>query len=159
MAKRIVIIGAGPAGVFVANGLADIAAKGSVEITILERKDHLDLCLGQPRCMVNAAFADEALPTHDRVLHGSKKPRVIAIAGITSVSSGEVAYTTRAGGAEAIKADAVVIATGSTYKGKYIKNNDGLSKQEWLGRVSEWRAAAAKANHIVVIGTCDGCQK
>ena len=154
MAKRVVIIGAGPAGTFVANGLADSAAKGSVEVTILERKDHLDICLGQPRSLVNASYAEEVLPSHDRVLHGSKKPRVIKIADVAAVSGAGVSYTTGNGGAEKIKADAVVIATGTNYKGSYIKNNDGVSKQEWVNRMSEWRAAAAKANHLVVIGGC-----
>jgi NADH dehydrogenase FAD-containing subunit len=152
MAKRVVIIGAGPTGVTVANGLAPSAEKGSVEITILTRSDHLDVCLGQPRALVNPAFAEEALPTLDRVLHGSKKPRVVAVADITAVGGGGVSYTTRDGGSETVTADAIVIATGSRYKGKYIKNNDGLPKQEWTKRMDEWRAAAAKAKHIVVVG-------
>jgi len=147
-----VIIGGGPTGLTVANDLAPHAAKGSVEITILTRSDHLDICLGQPRALVNPAFAQEALPTLDSVLQGSKKPRVVTVADITAVGGGGVSYTTPKGGSETVQADAIVIATGSRYRGKYIKNNDGLPKQEWTKRMAEWRAAAAKSKHVVVIG-------
>jgi hypothetical protein len=41
---------------------------------------------------------------------------------------------------------------GSTYKGTYIKNNDGLFRAAWLKKLAEWRAAAGKANHILIIG-------
>jgi 2-polyprenyl-6-methoxyphenol hydroxylase-like FAD-dependent oxidoreductase len=44
MPKRIVILGCGPGGVTVANGLQDAATRGNVRVTILEKKDHVDLC-------------------------------------------------------------------------------------------------------------------
>ena len=59
--KRIVIIGCGPGGLTVANGLSKSAAVGKVEVTILEKKDHVDLCIPHPRSMVNSAFAQEVL--------------------------------------------------------------------------------------------------
>jgi 2-polyprenyl-6-methoxyphenol hydroxylase-like FAD-dependent oxidoreductase len=59
--KRIVIIGCGPGGCMVANGLSKSAATGKAEVTILEKKDHVDLCIPHPRSMVNAAFAQEVL--------------------------------------------------------------------------------------------------
>jgi len=45
----------------VANGLSKSAAAGKAEVTILEKKDHVDLCIPHPRSMVNAAFAQEVL--------------------------------------------------------------------------------------------------
>ncbi len=59
--KRIVIIGCGPGGLTVANGLSKSAAIGRVEVTVLEKKDHVDLCIPHPRSMVNSAFAQEVL--------------------------------------------------------------------------------------------------
>ena len=59
--KRIIIIGCGPGGCTVANGLSKSAAAGKAEVTILEKKDHVDLCIPHPRSMVNAAFAQEVL--------------------------------------------------------------------------------------------------
>ena len=45
MSKRVIIIGGGPAGLFAANGLRDLAARGAVEVVILEKKDHADLVI------------------------------------------------------------------------------------------------------------------
>ena len=44
-----------------ADGLSKSAAAGKAEVTIIEKKDHVDLCIPHPRSMVNSAFAQEAL--------------------------------------------------------------------------------------------------
>lgn len=138
MSKRIIIIGGGPAGQSAANGLSDLAAKGAVEVVILDKKDHADLVIGQPRALVNGAFADEALLPFDRVLHGPKKPRVIVVAAVTGLQDGAVSFTRHDGRSETLPADAIVVATGSSHRGKFMKNSDGLSKQLWLQRLSAW---------------------
>jgi NADH dehydrogenase FAD-containing subunit len=152
MAKRVVIIGAGPGGMRVADGLSGALAKGAVEVTILEKKDHFDLCVGAPRALVNPAFADEVLLPHDRILKGQKKPSVVAVAGVTAIGAGSVSCVMPGGQSQEVPADVIVIATGSSYKGGYLKNNDGLSKQAWVEKMAQWRAAAAKAKHILIIG-------
>ena len=46
----------------------------------------------------------------------------------------------------------IVVATGSSGRGKYLKNSEGLPKQVWLQRLSAWRAAAGNAKHVLVVG-------
>jgi NADH dehydrogenase FAD-containing subunit len=154
MVKRVVIIGGGPAGLHVADGLRNAAAKGSVEVIVIERKDHFDVCVGAPRCLVNGAYAEEVLISHDRVLNGQVKQNIVAVTAVTAISpqTGMVSCTKPGGHREDISADAIVIATGSSYRGKYVKNNDGLVKQDWLKRMAEWRTAASKAKHILLLG-------
>lgn len=150
--KRVVIIGGGPAGMRVADGLSGALANGSVEVTILEKKDHFDIHCGNPRALVNAAYADEVLLPFDRLMKGQKKPSVVAVADVTALGAGSVSCVTPGGQTKELPADAIVIATGSSYKGSYMKNNGGLSKQAWLQKMAEWRAAAAKAKHILIVG-------
>jgi NADH dehydrogenase FAD-containing subunit len=150
--KRVVIIGGGPAGMGVSNGLSGASAKGSVEVTILERKDHFDIICGTPRALVNASYADEVLLPLDRMMKGQKKPSVVAVKDITAIGEGSVSYVTPGGQTQELRADAIVIATGTSYKGSFMKNNGGLSKQAWLQKMAEWRAAAAKARHILIVG-------
>jgi len=152
MSKRVIIIGGGPAGLSAANGLSDLAAKGAVEVVILDKKDHADLVIGQPRALVNPAFADEALLPFDRVLHGPQKPRVIVVAAVTGLHDGAVSFTRHDGRSETLPADANVVATGSSHRGRFMKNSDGLPKQAWLQRLSEWRTAAGNAKHVLVVG-------
>lgn len=160
MAKRIVIIGGGPAGLITANGLHDAAARGQVEVVILEKKDHADLVIGQPRSLVNGAFAHEALLPYDHALQGKKKPRVVAVAEVTALHRGTVSYMTRAGRSETLSADAIVVATGTSHRGKYLKNNEGLPKQAWLQKLSAWSvcfqnlaAALLPAYHSLIAST------
>jgi pyruvate/2-oxoglutarate dehydrogenase complex dihydrolipoamide dehydrogenase (E3) component len=102
---------------------------------------------------VNPAFADESLLPHDRLLKGQKKPSVVAVAGVTAIGAGSVSCMLPGGGTQEVPADVIVIATGSSYKGSpYLKNNDGLSKEAWVQKMAQWRAAAAKAKHILIVG-------
>ena len=89
---------------------------------------------------------------HERAILGSVQPRFIAVADITSLTANGVVYTSKSGATETITADALVIATGSSYKGAYVKNDDGLQKLEWLEKLAEWRTAAAKAKHVLIVG-------
>ena len=152
--KQIVIIGCGPAGLVVANGLAGASAARKVQVTFLEKKDHVDLCVPQPRSLVNGPFASETLMVHDRALAGAGKlkPKLVNVADILSVGDGSIAFTTRDGQQATLRADAIVIATGSSYKGEFIKNNAGLLKDEWLQKMATFREAAGRARHILIIG-------
>ena len=151
MSKQVVIIGCGPAGVAVANGLAKQADAGKVQVTILEKKDHVDLCTPHPRSMVNEKFADEVLLKHDRAVFG-KARQIVNVKQVKSIVEGEVSCTTSGGEVQKFPADAIVIATGSSYKGEYIKNDEGLHKDAWLQKLSKWRAAAGRAKHILIVG-------
>ena len=119
----------------VANGLKDAAAAGTCHLTILEKKDHVDLCTPHSRSMVNEVFADEVLLKHERALLGSAKPEVIYVKSIVEVLQGKILYTTPGGKNASLPADAIVVATGTSYKGAYIKNDDGLHKGEWLQKL------------------------
>jgi len=101
--------------------------------------------------MVNASFADEVLLTHDAALKAQTKPKVVQVTGVTSINEGSVSVTTK-NGPQTINADTIVIATGSAYKGAYVKNDDGLDKKEWLEKIGSWRKAAANSKHILIIG-------
>ena len=50
-------------------------------------------------------------------------------------------------------------ATGSSYKGAYVKNDHGLQELEWLEKLAEWRTAAAKAqNDLIISGGVTGTE-
>jgi len=102
--------------------------------------------------MVNGAFADEVLLTHDRCLLGATRPEVICVKDIAELREGEVRFIAATGEDATVPADAIVVATGTSYKGEFIKNDHGLHKQAWLQKLSTWREAAGKARHILVVG-------
>mmetsp|Transcript_69377 Transcript_69377/g.112601 ORF Transcript_69377/g.112601 Transcript_69377/m.112601 type:complete len:400 (-) Transcript_69377:68-1267(-) len=151
-AKHVVIIGCGPAGLNVANELAGVSNAGKVQITIIDKKDHVDMCVPHPRSMVNAVFADEVLVMHGTAFKATTQPKVVQVSEVTSVGDGAVTVRAKGGVPQTINADAIVIATGSSYGGAYIKNDDGLDKSAWLQKIGSWRQAAANSKHILIIG-------
>lgn len=99
----------------------------------------------------------KVLLTHDRALFFRDRPavdrtRLVNVKEISAISDGVVKYTTRDGESQEDPADAIVVATGTSYKGLYVKNNDGLFRNDWLKKLAEWRAAAGNAKHILIIG-------
>ena len=81
------------------------------------------------------------LLTHDRALFfrdrtAVDRTRLVNVKQITAISDGVVKYITRDGESQEDEADAIVVATGSSYEGTYIKNNDGLFRTIWLKKLA-----------------------
>jgi len=113
--------------------------------------DHFDIVVGNPRAAVNGAYADEAVKMYKDVL-----PANVEFIQIREVSTlgkgGPVTYVTRAGETCTLQPEVLVIATGSSYKGGLMKNNDCLDKAEWLAKLQKFRASCARSQHIMVVG-------
>eukprot|EP00961_Rhodomonas_salina_P264791 3578997-Rhodomonas_salina.1 len=145
--KTLVVIGAGNAGVSLVNELADVP---NLKVVVLELKDHFDMTIGNPRAISNEAYASEVLWEWDKVLNGS--PEVVQVQQVQEISDGGVRVVLANKQTSQIKADGVVVATGSKYNSSWMKNNEGLNKDEWLAKMTQLRAAIANAKHVMVIG-------
>jgi len=146
--KHVIIVGMGPAG---HNLCRALASDRNIKVTVLERKDHLDFCVGTPRAAVNKAFADESCLMHNTTL--PQGINLIKVKEVTQVAKGGlITYTTFEGQTVSVQGDAVVVATGSRYNGSFMKNNNGVDKAAWLQVMDKFKTTVAASQHVVCIG-------
>jgi pyruvate/2-oxoglutarate dehydrogenase complex dihydrolipoamide dehydrogenase (E3) component len=147
MVKSLVIIGAGNAGLALVNAFHNFK---DLDVTIIERKDHFDMVMQQPRSLVNDAFARESLWNIRDAVNSNAK--IVQARDVLAIENGEVKIGLHDGSTKTLSAQAVVIATGSSYKSQFLKNNDGLNKDQWVAKIAQWRSALVRSKHVMIIG-------
>jgi NADH dehydrogenase FAD-containing subunit len=102
MMKRVIIVGGGYAGANLARALDKVA-----EVCVVEARDHFVHNVAAIRSVVDPSLLPQIVIPYDRLLRRGRVRQGL----VTSVSDGGV---TLANG-ETIEADAVIVATGSSY--------------------------------------------
>lgn len=161
---RIVIIGAGPAGLMLAVSLASsLTPSDNVEVVVLERSAYLYHTDGTPRAFTTASFMPKLfIPLTNAIPKAAssfvKIVRAVALK-ISAESRNEVVYR-RIGNDDkevlgqdvTLAFDYLVIATGSSYSTPIKQPANAYSRVATEAQLTEVREQIEKAQRILVIG-------
>lgn len=161
---RIVIIGAGPAGLMLAVSLASsLTPSDNVEVVVLERSAYLYHTDGTPRAFTTASFMPKLfIPLTNAIPKAAssfvKIVRAVALK-ISTEPRNEVVYR-RIGNDDkevlgqdvTLAFDYLVIATGSSYSTPIKQPANAYSRAATEAQITEVREQIEKARRILVIG-------
>jgi NADH dehydrogenase FAD-containing subunit len=137
MAKRVVIVGGGYAGVTLAKAL-----DGPLDVIVVERKDRFYHNVGAMRGYADPAWFEKLLFPYDKLL---RRGRVVQDE-VATVTEGGVRLT--AGGT--LEADVVVVATGSRYRLPF--KNEFTDGERFLAEARALSAELADADTVTIAG-------
>uniref|UniRef100_A0A0G4G9X2 FAD/NAD(P)-binding domain-containing protein n=1 Tax=Chromera velia CCMP2878 TaxID=1169474 RepID=A0A0G4G9X2_9ALVE len=149
----VVIIGGGPAGLSAAKSLEGL--KGVKKVTLLDKKDHFDPVISQPRRLVEPSFADATLVKWEDMMTPSSA-EVKVVKEVEAVSPGSVKFVLASSGeSETLSADVIVVATGSSSRSEFVKNNEGKPLETYLGFFRDFSEKLKVSKGVVVVGGND----
>jgi NADH dehydrogenase FAD-containing subunit len=137
--KRIVVIGGGYAGTALARGLDK-----SADVVLVEPRDRFVHNVAAIRAVADPSIFDRAAFAYDRLLHRGRviRERATAVTGTSvTLSNGDV-----------LEADAVVVATGSTYAKPFKPATDNTDDMRVAIDEAHQRVRAAESIAIVGAG-------
>jgi len=143
--KKIVIIGAGPGGINVAQKLDD----SKFDLTVIERQSKFFYNIASPRGSVEPAIVDKLFIPFENALKNGK----IIHAEVKEIGKDSVVATKLDGSSEqlTIGYDYLVIATGSSYSFP-IKVQYNIPENESKNQLREISAKIKEAKSILIIG-------
>lgn len=160
---RIVIIGAGPAGINCAQTLAkQLTPADNTEVVVLEKSKFFFHAIGTPRAFTDASFTSKLFIPYDHAIPQAAATYVKilrAVATQVTVGPNAVHYKKitdqdqeEEGEAESIAFDYLVIATGSTYTVPIKQDPKSYSRADAEAKLQEVREQIAKAGKILIVG-------
>lgn len=159
---RIVIVGAGPAGINLAQGLAkQLTAADNTQVLVLEKSKFFYHAVGVPRAYVEPGFAPKLFVPYDNVIPKEASSFVkIQRAVVTRIvpDTNEVQYIdigpddSETGPVKSVRFDYLVLATGSTYISPVNQPKDSLKRSDTEAKLLEVSQEIAKASKILVVG-------
>ncbi|GAB9474823.1 Pyridine nucleotide-disulfide oxidoreductase [Globisporangium polare] len=160
---RIVIVGAGPAGINCAQKLAaQLSPHDDVEVVVLERSKFFFHAVGTPRAYTTASFTDKLFIPYDHAIPkaASQFVKILrAVATKVSVAPNEVTYRKvrdeddkEESDEHALAFDYLVIATGSSYTVPIKQDPRTNSRADTEVKLAEVREQIARAEKILVVG-------
>jgi len=152
---RVLVLGAGSAGCLVARGCSKLDGVGSV--TLVDRKDHLDVAVGAPRALVEPEFGARATPLLSEVFpEQGGKVTVVRVRDIVAAQAGGATVLSHSDGAETVLDgfDVVVVATGSTYGCRFTRNETLVDRAALVASYKEMAAHLAREDvgGVLVVG-------
>ena len=156
---KVLVLGAGSAGCVVARECEKLQGVGSV--TLVDRKDHLDVSVGAPRALVDPEFGARATPLLAEVFPAGSKVEIVQVRDIVAARAGGATVVRASDGAEAVLSgfDVVVVATGSKYGCRFVRNDAASSGgcADRAGLMAQYRAFAAHvardgAGGVLIVG-------
>jgi len=160
---RIVIVGAGPAGVNCAQALAkQLTPQDDVEVLVLERSKFFFHAVGTPRAYTDASFAKKLFIPYDHAIPAAAAPFVKilrATATKVSVEPNEVSFRKvrdeddqEESEEHTLAFDYLIIATGSTYTVPIKQDPRTNSRADTEAKLTEVHEKIASADRILVVG-------
>uniref|UniRef100_K3WRA6 FAD/NAD(P)-binding domain-containing protein n=1 Tax=Globisporangium ultimum (strain ATCC 200006 / CBS 805.95 / DAOM BR144) TaxID=431595 RepID=K3WRA6_GLOUD len=159
---RIVIIGAGPAGINCAQTLARaLTPADNAEVVVLEKSKFFYHAVGTPRAYTDASFAPKLFIPYDQAIPASAASFVKivrAVATSVSVAPNTVSYQKindddqEEGDVQSVEYDYLVIATGSTYTVPIKQDPRSLKRADTELKLQEVHQQIAKADSILIVG-------
>ncbi|KAF1319595.1 Pyridine nucleotide-disulfide oxidoreductase, partial [Globisporangium splendens] len=159
---RIVIIGAGPAGINCAQTLAkQLTPADAVEVVVLEKSKFFYHAVGTPRAYTDASFSPKLFIPYDHAIPASAASFVKivrAVATGVTVAPNTVSYQRindddqEEGDAQSIEYDYLIIATGSTYTVPIKQDPHSLKRADTELKLQEVREHIARADSILIVG-------
>lgn len=160
--QRIVIIGAGSAGIAVANTLtASLSTADNVEVVVLEKSAYFYHTYGTPRAYVDESYMPKLFVPYDNAIpkHARSFARIVrASATKVSVSPRQVSYHAiseddrEALDDTVLPFDYLVIATGSGYATPLKEALSVHSRADTETAVTQVRREVASASRILIVG-------
>lgn len=160
---RIVIVGAGPAGLAAAQTLAgELTAADDTEVLVLEKSKYYYHAIGVPRAFVDAAFTNKLFIPYDNAIPKAARDFVkFQRALVTRIVPGanEVEYApigedddTLAGPVKSLSYDYLVLATGGTYATPIKQPKNNFKRATTEAKFAEVRAEIEKAGSVLIVG-------
>ncbi|KAF1319640.1 Pyridine nucleotide-disulfide oxidoreductase, partial [Globisporangium splendens] len=160
---RIVIIGAGPAGITLAQTLAkDLKSSDNTEVIVLEKSKYYYYTIATPRAYVDESFTKNLFIPYDNAIPKEASGYVkIVHAVVTRILGDSKAVTYRKIGANdeevvgsdtTLSYDYLVIATGSSYTVPIRQDGNLNSRADTEYKLQEVRQQIEKAQRILIVG-------
>lgn len=159
---RIVIVGAGPAGIACAQTLASqLRPADGVQVVVLEKSKTLYHAVGVPRTYVEPEFAKNLFIPYDNAIPQSAKGFVkIERAVVTGISAdkNEVEYRTiddddkESSDTKTVNFDYLVIATGSTYTTPINPDPTSYARSTTENQLAAVHREIDRAGSVLVVG-------
>ncbi|KAJ0407478.1 hypothetical protein P43SY_005019 [Pythium insidiosum] len=160
---RIVIIGAGPAGLSLSQSLAkQLSPADDTEVVVFEKSKYYYHAVGTPRAYTEESFSKMLFIPYDNAIPANARSFVrIVRAVVTSISAdkNEVAYRKvndsddeLSATTETLAFDSLVIATGSTYTVPIKPDSKQFSRAYTERKLKEVRDQIAAARKILIVG-------
>jgi NADH dehydrogenase FAD-containing subunit len=137
MAKRVVIVGGGYAGVSLAKALDE-----TFEVVLVERKDRFYHNVGAVRAYADASWYEKLLIPYSRLL---RRGRLLQ-QEVAAVAAGGVRFA----GGGTLEADIIVVATGSRYRMPF--KSDFTAADRFLDAAHALSEELAEAEDVTIAG-------
>ncbi|TMW68532.1 hypothetical protein Poli38472_006000 [Pythium oligandrum] len=157
---RIVIIGAGPAGLNAAQTLAKtLKPSDNTEVVVLEKSKYFYYTIGAPRAYTEEKYTPNMFIPYDNAIPKEAASFVKIVRGVaTSVSAKEIVYQAIGDDdkpqetSSTLTFDYLLIATGSSYTTPIKQDGSNYSRAHTEAQLKEVRDQIAKAQKILIIG-------
>ncbi|TMW60855.1 hypothetical protein Poli38472_000897 [Pythium oligandrum] len=157
---RIVIIGAGPAGIIASNTFAkSLKPSDKTEVVILEKNKYYYNTVGAPRAYTDEKYMPNMFIPYDKAIPKEASSFIKIIRGVaTAITTDEVVYH-KVGNddkpqdaASTLAFDYLLIATGSSYTTPIKQDVNDYSRSGTEAQLKEVRDQIIKAKKILVVG-------
>ncbi|GMF39842.1 unnamed protein product [Phytophthora fragariaefolia] len=160
--KRIVIVGAGSAGIRVAQVLAkSLSESDNIEVVVLEKSAYYYHVVGAPRAFVDTSYTNKMFIPYDNAIpkHAAKFVRIVrGVATRISAVTNEVSYHAigsddqQSAATETLQFNYLVLATGSTYSALTKPDSHNYARSATEAKLQEVRGHIEKAGSVLVVG-------
>ncbi|EJK77972.1 hypothetical protein THAOC_00155, partial [Thalassiosira oceanica] len=113
------------------------------------QRNFVDPNVPTPRMAVEPDFVDVAYQPLTKI---SDRAKLVNVREVKSVSPGEVVIVTLEGNEQTLKADGVVVATGSVQASPLMKDSTGKSKEERRAQFVAFRDSVKTSKGVLVVG-------
>ncbi|GAB9474822.1 Pyridine nucleotide-disulfide oxidoreductase [Globisporangium polare] len=159
---RIVIIGAGPGGLAVAQALAkSLKPADNTDVVVLEKSEFYYHTIGTPRAYTEESFTPKLFIPYKDVIPAAAASFVKIVRGVATRISAETNQVTyhaigsnnqESGQDIVLSFDYLVVATGSSYTVPIKQDGNANSRADTEAKLKEVRREIVKAQNILVVG-------
>lgn len=146
---KYVVIGAGWLGLRAVRAIESISKDCEIVVLQVGSKDYVDINIANPRLAVEPDMVDIAYQPLSKAWDRAK---LVLIKELNKVTPGQVDFIDSHGSEQTLKADGIVVATGSIQSSPLMKDSLGLSKEERKAQFNAFRNAMDKSQGFLCIG-------